>query len=510
MRSDEFVALPSEDREKLRQTALNSNYFMGKAILKYSKLVPHVHREPCEFFDNPPHRDIIHLGPRDHYKSTCDTIVDSCRLIARDPNIRILIRNEIEENAQLMLSSIKKHFMGNRLFRSMFPEIIPERFKRDTKWSVNQIEVPRSAAWAEPTVTAAGITTAVVSRHFDVIKFDDLVGMKAFNSPTLMAQARRELQYSISLLVEPEHSQRHISGTRWSHDDPYGYAIDTMGFYPLIQKAIVLNPETGKPEPLFPELISLQTLLDIMHQDPHQYATHYANDPYDSSDMDLQQNWLQYYKIAPDREFRYTDPADGMMHRANPAEMLIYTHVDPALGNEDHDQKKNDPYVDITVGLLPGPKIFVLDYLKKRITPVEQVERLIQVHETWQPEFFTVEHVGYQKALKYFLQAEARRRRLYIPVKDFKPPKNKTKIKRIRTRLQPYFSTMSVWIREDMVEFVQDYLKFGHTDDDHLLDALAQGPEFWQEPLGSGYVKKMNRLQQQAMGYGGGVTGYGT
>lgn len=499
MHPEELAALDSTSREKLAWLGKQSTYFMARAILGYDKLVPHVHRVPCDFFDEPPGRFIGHLAPRDHYKTTLGQAY-LIRRVVNDSSIRILIANQLADNSKFILGGIKNHFQNNQKFRALYPAVIPKKF-RDQYWSTEYIQVPRDQHWNEPTITAVGTGTKLESRHYNLLHLDDIIGRAHKDSSTLMKEAIDWMKYTISLLVEPERSEVHVRGTRWKHDDVYQFMMDKMGFQFLIQKAIVRGVDG--PEPLFPELISMDTLRQIIETDPEQYATNYANDPFDADLQQFDKDWLRYYWLGPDGDIRYKDDNDQLC-RVSLIELATFAHFDPALA----DDKRNDPIACVTVGLAPGPKIFVLEAYKKRIDPTMQAEKLIQIQETFYPQLISIESAGYQKALRYFTEKESVRRGVHLNIKDFKPSRKQSKHSRIRARLQPLFRTGSIFLRSDMVDLIDEYLKFGMTDEDHLMDALAQGPEFWQEPWNPGRVERWHK-QQEDLSKNAGVTGYG-
>jgi hypothetical protein len=162
----------------------------------------------------------------------------------------------------------------------------------------------------------------------------------------------------------------------------------------------------------------------------------------------------------------------------------------------------------VTVAIAPGPRVFILEAFKKRIDPTQQVSRLISIQETFMPDAVSIEHVGYQKALKYFTEQESRRRGVYLNIIDYKPERGKSKHQRIRARLQPLFRTGSIFIQSNMIDLIEEYLKFGMTEEDHLMDAFAQGPEMWREPWSDHEIRRHNRMAQE-MEKDRGLTGYG-
>jgi hypothetical protein len=498
--------LSTEDWEAIRAEARRSPFFMAKGILGYNLISARTHRAFCDSFLDPALRQ-CKLMPRSHLKTTIGTISETIREVACDPNIRILIANETATNAQLMLTEIKNHFTQNERFRMFFPELIPDNFKK-ALWNAQEIQVPREAIWREPTVSTIGTGGVVVSRHFDLMKFDDLVGAAALKSPTVMADAIQWLNHSVSLLVNAYTSRIHLIGTRWALFDVYSHAVEKMGFELFLRKAIVQGP-TG-PEPFFPEQVSMEFLQKILETDPFQWATQYANDPFDASDADFKAEWLQYFTLAPGGGIRFRDE-QGVTHNQNMDELEVYMHVDPSMGESD----KADATAIITIGLNAKGQIFVLDAFKERITPDEQIERIFELGMRFSPRVVSIEAVGYQGSLQYYLEKEMRRRNTYLRIEPWRPERGGAgatrearKNGRILKTLQPFFANRLVFLRSEQASLVEEYLAFGRIHAD-LLDALHQGPSFWKTPLDGRVLERRRRQRQKFLDIPMGVTGYG-
>jgi hypothetical protein len=493
--------ISGQELKRVAHLAKNDLYLFAKGVLGYDRLTRRVHADPCRFLEREgvPHRRLL-LMPRDHYKTTICTIADTIRRIVKRPEIRILIGNESGENACLMLAEIKRHFERNRRFRAMYPYVIPENFGK-TIWSKDAILVPREGYAREPTVSAIGTSGAVVSRHFNLLKLDDIIGKEAMESPSVMTKSINWLNQTVSLLEVPKEDEIHMVGTRWSFDDAYQHAMDNMGFETMIRKAVVQGPDG--PEPLFPELVDMDFLLKILETDPEHFATQYANDPLDASTQDFRKEWLIHYRFAPDGDIRYTD-VTGQLCYQSVRDLDVYCHVDPSLG----ENSTSDPSGLVVVGVASGPTIFILEAWKRRANPLALIERMFQVQEDWAPRMFTIEHVAYQKSLQYYMQHEARRRGKYLRVEPAKPPRNKSKGARIRGRLQPLWSAGHIITNPGHVDLIEEFLKFGHTKEEHLLDALAQGPEFWNVPADMLAVRRVERIRR-SLERDQGMTGYG-
>jgi len=168
----------------------------------------------------------------------------------------------------------------------------------------------------------------------------------------------------------------------------------------------------------------------------------------------------------------------------------------------------------VVVGLNHYKQIFVLDAYEARIDPLAQREKILQLSEFWKPKLVTIEKNAYQKALYYAVEEVARERGQYVPLRDFLAGSGKSKEARIRSALQQPFATRRVWVRKNLINFVEQYMKFGKSDHEHLLDAMAQGPTgdklgpFWRYPQ-SVEARKFHLKRSEEMQIDLGVTGYG-
>lgn len=490
--------LDMDDWRAVRDQAKASTYFMGKAILGYDKIARNTHLNFSNFVQDREVRNKVALMPRSHLKTTVATITDTIREIAVDPNIRILIGNETHANSKLMLREIRNHFQSNETFRSFFPELIPPNFNK-TVWSDAEILIPRTAMWREPTVSTIGTGGAVVSRHFNLLKLDDLVGESALKSPTEMADAIHWLNGVFSLLVNSHEDRIHLIGTRWNTKDVYSHAIEKMGFKVFRRKALVLG-EHG-PEPFFPEMVSMEMLETIMRTDPFKWATQYSNDPYDINDNNLERDWLQFFTIGPDGDFRF-NRSDGSLGHQDRNRLRWYLHVDPSMG----ERETSDSTAFVLVALSEDGLIFVFDAWKQRIDPIKTLDHLFEYQEKYAPFITTIEGVAYQKALKYFAEERARRKGLYLKIEDFHPGNQRKKNDRILYTLQPYFRDRKIYVRSGLFQFVDEYNLFGRDHPD-ILDALSQGPSVWKYPVSFRAMQRRRKLYESYERKGS--TGYG-
>jgi len=491
--------LSSDLLVELRAVAKESLFFFAKAIVGYKDMSHRTHKGFCDWMQGPSRRK-LGLMPRGHFKSSIN-MADCLRCLAVNPEEQILLVSESSINAESMLEEIKGHITDNPILQAVFPDLIPREYNR-RGWTATGIVLPRKEIHRQPSIDTAGITSKIVSRHYTKIFGDDFIADEAMYSPMLMLKAKKFVNRLVSLTVEPLVDEIRVIGTRWAYDDCYGHIIENFpGYDVFIRKAVVQGADG--PEPFFLKRFSMEMFQEIIENDPEQWATQYANDPTDTAVADFMPEWLQWFTVAPDRAIRWED-LDGELYRQELDELRYYIHVDPSLG-----EKPSSDYSGIVVvGLSPAEQIFVVDAIAMRLDPIQLVDKLLVLSQTYHPKLVTIESNAYQKSLVYFLEKEARRKNIGIRIEPSHSPSHKLKGARIRGALIPLFSTRKVWVRRGLTDFVEEYLRFGKSEDEHLMDALAQGPEVWRFPVGPEATKQrkkiasMHRLPRGVTGYG--------
>lgn len=495
---DRLGSLTPEVIKEIRAEADRDLYYFIKGVLGYKDLVPRVHKGLCDFLAGPSRRQLV-LMPRSHFKTTCD-LGELLWDAVKHPEERGLLCCEAAENAEYMLREIKDHITDNQLFRLVYDKAIPKNFNTVT-WNRKHIVLPRKGQYREPTLDTAGVTSKIVSRHYTKIVGDDLISDEAMYSPTVMRKAIDFTNRLISLLVNPMTDTIRIIGTRWAYTDIYSHILENFPeFQTYIRKAIVKNAETGAPEPLFKERFTMDMFQRIIQNDPEQWATQYANDPLDAQAMDFKPEWLKYFKI---RDKHLVWHENDVIRTLELSQLNIYIHVDPSMG----ETPEADYTGIVVVGIDDLKRAYVIDTVAHRLDPLETAERIVALSRVYEPRLCTIESNAYQKSLMYYVKDLASRSSTYVPLEPFVAGSHKSKPARVRGALRPLFSTGGVRVREGLTDFVEEYLKFGKTDDDHLMDALAQGPDFWR-PAMSDRRRTARRRKNRAVKRDLGPTGY--
>lgn len=117
------------------------------------------------------------LIPRGFFKTSLFTYTHNIALALENPNIRILQCSGVLANAKIMVMKLGKYFTHNELFRDRFKDFCPKNPENpETTWTGASLYLPnRTTYHAEGTFEAFGADSTIVSRHYDYMKFDDIV-----------------------------------------------------------------------------------------------------------------------------------------------------------------------------------------------------------------------------------------------------------------------------------------------------------------------------------------------
>lgn len=191
-------------------------YNIGKIHHEWAKILDRFWRDKeCDL--------LLFLCSRGFLKSSFITCYWVIQRILENPNIRILITNEKEDNAKKFLGIIRNHFQNNKMLRHIYGDFT----SKQVKWTEYEFTVKnRTKPLKEPTVMIGSIDKSPVSLHMDLIIEDDL--QSRINTQT-KEQIDKVMQYHKDLvsLLEPG-GKRIIPATRWDFNDIYGRIINSF------------------------------------------------------------------------------------------------------------------------------------------------------------------------------------------------------------------------------------------------------------------------------------------
>lgn len=503
---DEIVRMPEDIRMDLANRGRNDLYFFDKAILGYRQMTYHCHGPLCVFHDRHPANYKLTLIPRGTFKTSALTIGKNIQRAVRDPNRRICIVNEIAENAEGFLGTIRQHFEGNRILRTLYSGIIPKSYSKN--WNNQGIRLVRDWVGPEDTFEAMGVFSTLTSHHYTDLDYDDVISEDAIKSPTVMQDTIGRVIKFRSLMVNPAKDNLDITGTRWGLHDVYSHFIKTLGPY----LGMYIRGAIGRDGDLmFPELLDADTLARLRDEyGDYMFSCLYMNNPRDVANQDFNVNDLRSWRWTSDEEHVVLyGPSDStgypqILREWAVSDLDITVSVDLAVA----EAVNSDRNAIVTVGASPLGEAIILDTFAKRCTPLEVMEHLFWLKRRFPVRVFGIEGVAYQKAFKYFLKAECERRGDYMNMMELKslPSKrgtgNNSKFTRIRG-LQPVVATGRMYASPTMHVLRNEMADFPLGEHDDVIDALAMQLQMWRGVLSPGRLQKYkeseSRLIQRLM-----------
>lgn len=477
-----------------RWLAKNNLFYLANSILNYKRLSRHLHAELCDWMSSSAKdRFRLILLPRGHFKSTLCTIAHCVQLALPDdteklpwpynlgPNIKILLAHEIHESASRFLGAIQEHFLANEKLLTLFPELLYDSDKAGSgKPKLNKFEfgLPRTEASPEPTFDTIGVGGKVQSRHYNFIKLDDLIGKEARDSKAVMQNAKDWFDNVQSLFSAFTADHFDLIGTRWLYDDLYAHAQEVYGKnLSCFTRGFYTNNKIGPKVPIFPEEFTEESVAQLKRS-PRIWTAQYLNDPREG-DSGFNTNWLRYFYWTKPKELCYFEKTLfqtsklGDEVRYNTQDLDICFLVDPAL---------NGLTAFLATGMDRRGRIFTLDAVKKSMKPEELINLIFQKVLYWQPRIVGIESVNFSALYQNWFIREQSLRSIRFRIEPLKT-RNKEKEARI-TALNQYFESGLVYVNETQEDLIKEFHEFGATDNVHLLDAMAHGPQIWRNFTG--------------------------
>lgn len=218
---DPFGKPKTESIKLLRQACRTNLKFLCKEILGMTKWDDALHDDLQKFLEASGTHKIV-LVPRGHLKSSVVTVGWAIQQMLIDPNTRILIRNAVWDQARIFLKQINGYLIGGPLV-----EIFGEFCHSNSLWTKDEIEIAQKKSQEKrgPSITTAGLETALAGKHFDTIIDDDLVNQQNVTTKEQIQKVISTYEDVHSLL---DRGGKHVVvGTRWSNKDLYGHLLTT-------------------------------------------------------------------------------------------------------------------------------------------------------------------------------------------------------------------------------------------------------------------------------------------
>lgn len=486
---DSIVKLPSDLREALAERGRRDLFFLNKAVLGHNDLTESCHGPYCAFADLNVKQFKLFLAPRDHLKTSMLTIGGNMQKVIQNSENRILLANESGTNAGRFLRSIRQHAEGNRVFRALYSDIIPKD-TRKVRWNDSELDFVRQGHYPEPTIDSIGMTGAFTSRHYTHIGVDDPISEEAVKSELVMKDTLNRMSGFLSLLTDPSKDTIWLVGTRWALFDVYSRWMSDFGD----KLGIIARGAIEEGQPIWPERFSLELLaLKRQMMGEYKFSCLMMNRPRNSEIQDLNVEYLRTWKWMSSLNedlIVLLDNDGNEVRRVSVEDLDITLTVDLAPA----ETITSDRNAVTVVGVTPYAEAVVLEAWGSRCTPLQLIEKLFELKKRWQPRVFGIEGVAYQKAFKYFLQEEARRRGEYFNIKELKAQGKKE----MRVRgLQPLLATGRVYVLPTHHMLKDEISSFPLGEHDDIVDSLSMHLQLFRGRMSPDWWKRYREEEEK-------------
>lgn len=340
--------------------------------------------ERCQEIQNHPN-GFLDLWAREHYKSTIITFGKTLQDILSshgdnpDPKWKGVepsfgIFSHTRPKAKDFLRQIKRELEDNRLLQSVFPEILYQEPKGEApKWSEDEgLIVKRRSNPQESTVEAHGLVDGQpTGKHFTVRIYDDVVTEKSVTTPEMIKKVTNA--YGLSISLGSEGGVARYAGTRYNYNDTYRTLIEQG-----IPTRLYPATKNGKPDGA-PTFRSQEWIDERKGAGSYIFSCQQLLNPKESSLMGFKEEDLRFWKTPPRRTNNYIvcDPANS--------------------------KKKGSDFTSMWVlGAGEDGNLYVLDYIKDRLSLTERTEQLFDWHREYEPKAVGYERYGMQSDIDHF------------------------------------------------------------------------------------------------------------
>ena len=423
------------------------------------------HQEWLEAFEK--NRFTVLLAPRGHGKTS---IVGSYILwrICRNRNIRILIVTINQNKANAMMTFIQENLSKNNRLIDTFGE-----FRGYSNWSRDQIRVKQLGRNViphnEPTLQVLGVSSRVISAHYDLIILDDLTDSD--NSRTEVRRRQLEDWYNGDIIgTFLEDTQLINIGTRWHQDDIHNFFVNKEGFKTLTYKALLNEEEVAQGKPakvLWPEHLPWNEEMAIQYEkDPnalnlkfiraHQgevyFQMQYQNNIIASGLSKFKPEWVE-------RAITNFRKLDGIL----PLNLKKYIGVD--IGGED---KTSDWGVSTVIGVDEKGDIYVIDSVRTHSSPNRQFEIMKALDDKYYAPRIGMESVAQQK----HMVSDVAKKNPNLPILPIKS--SWVNDRETRTdRLSILFETNRIYLNPKLTYLIDELHVYPRGKHDDSIDSLS-------------------------------------
>lgn len=447
----------------------------GKATLPsmFSVKSPQFHRELTANFQDEQVKLLNVIAPRGHAKSSLAGTLWVLHHLMFHPNeVKfVVLVSKTEGHAKRLISTLKDALNFNASLRKYVGYW--GEFGAKT-WKENEIVLKDNSM-----VLARGTGQMVVGlKHLNqrptLVILDDPEDMDNtktaeamnYNLEWLLQQllpTRDPLVGRVAVIGTPQHQRCMVETLKGASN------WKTLQYKALQDDGTALWPEWMSAEKLLKEKEGMDSIGKVSA-----WYREYQCQVVGSEDQLFQSGMIRYYDGHVENVGRapllVLKLEDGSVRKVP---IILFMGIDPASSTS----VKADYSVIMVVGIDDKGNRYVIDYFRRRVTPMVLSEEIMKMYERYRPAKTRIESVGYQEMLREYLRSKK-----YIPGLEIKETPRTMKSKRLEA-LQPYFAQGLVYLKKEHRDLVDELIMYPRGKHDDLLDGLYYAMKGVYKPL---------------------------
>ena len=409
--------------------------------------------------------------PRFHLKTSMWVIGDTIREGLIDPNQTQALISAKLDNVTSILKDIRMVFEVNEVMRWLFPEYCHDLADKDTKrrcsWTSEKVDWPCRSKWVkESSLEVMSVGSSMVSKHFDILRFDDAVNDDNTNTVAECEKTYKWFRDAWQLRVSPL-SRMRITGTPWHFGDFYTREIERekkrreagKKAHLLVYRRPCYNKQG---DAIWPERMGLEELADTKELiGSYQFACNFELNP------------------VPEGTAVFKRSNINRCHELEiPGNLVHFIAVD--LSEEDSNTP--DHTAIIVVGLNEYGRWYVRELDRGKYHPLSLMEKIAHLSNKYNVELVGIETTGFQKTIYKEYLRWSHKNKINVPWVEMKRGKQHKNL-RIRA-MQPIFERGDFWVVDGLMHYSaleEELTTFDKGRSDDIIDALASIQELYYD-----------------------------
>lgn len=402
--------------------------------------------EHIETFGDRDYKVLLVFVPPRHGKSELCSINFPAWYLGRKPTKEIIT---VSYSAELALDfgSKTRALVDNELFP--FDEVsLKEDAQAKAKWRTNK----------GGSYTSVGVGGAITGRGADILLFDDPIKNREQAESEVYRENVWQFFTSTAFTRLEPGGVIVVILTRWHTDDLAGRILRNPQLggrakiihFPAIatQKEIYRN----EGDALWPERFNVQALNEIKETiGPYDWASLYQGSPIATERQEFKPEW---WRKIPQSQV-------DLMNTSN------FLTIDTAIS-----KKSSADYTGFCDNSVNQENFWHIKAWQMRLDPAELVDAIFTLHLKRNYQKIGIEKTVYLDGLKPYLDAEMRKRNVFLPIVELHHNQIKKEI-RIRGLIPRYAAKQIFHIEGECVALEEEQMQFPQGLHDDVLDALA-------------------------------------